>query len=89
MKEHHIPPQECPSCHKRFDMAGDLSKQSRVPKEGDRCICVYCATFLIFNGDLSLREADLNDMLKMKDWEREALGAIQRGLRSNRLEDDL
>jgi hypothetical protein len=47
------------------------------PKAGDFVVCWNCATILCFDKGPQLREADLNDLLKLSEKSREHLGFTQ------------
>lgn len=56
----------CPVCNAKLDAATCASQAGRSPRPGDITVCLYCATILVFNPDLSHREADVNDLMELQ-----------------------
>lgn len=52
----------CPDCNKKQD--GAVGFDAQMPREGDYCICAYCATisrYAVDNGEYKLRKATEED----------------------------
>lgn len=59
-----LPKSKCPHCENLLDDATGVGHKD-VPSSGDFTICFYCATWLIFNDDLTLRlveDVDIKDL---------------------------
>lgn len=55
-ESHHTPLQPCPACSTLLDRACGMDlPERRGPRPGDATICTQCATFMIFNDDMSVR----------------------------------
>ena len=52
--ETRLPINFCPECNKKLDAATGVDHDSR-PEPNDVTVCLYCATVLQFNDDLTLR----------------------------------
>jgi len=50
----------CPACLKRLDAATSLS--SATPAPGSVSVCAYCATYVVFQTDMTLRQARPEDL---------------------------
>lgn len=55
----------CPNCKKLLDSFTAVSVSGSVPKPGDITVCLYCSTVLQFSDDLSLIEAEADEIVKI------------------------
>jgi len=62
-----IPERNCPSCSKKLDAASNLENENIQPKSGDVSICLYCASFLTFTEDLSIRLLTTEEVADLED----------------------
>lgn len=54
----------CPKCQAKLTGATDPSSQA-APAPDDLSVCAYCGALLIFNNDLTLREALRDDLASL------------------------
>lgn len=54
----------CPKCGERMNGATD-PLGSAVPTPGDLSVCVYCGNVLVFNHDMTVRDATRYDVQKL------------------------
>lgn len=58
----------CPVCKERLDAASNADQVKSSPPEcGDVSICLYCASYLIFDEDLTLQLLSVEDLLELPD----------------------
>lgn len=56
-KSNPLPSSRCPNCRSVSDCASPMfSKQVHRPRPGDFSLCAHCATLLVFDENLKLRE---------------------------------
>jgi hypothetical protein len=78
-------PSACPTCHELLDSATVVSEKERVkPSAGDFSLCIRCAEILVFNPDLTLRAAELNDFNGVTPETHRLLDRAQRLIRETR-----
>lgn len=75
---------KCPTCKGKIDAATGVAEPNHSPREGDFSLCFECGEILVFTKDLSLRMADLNDMLTVSDRNKDLLERGQQWIRANR-----
>ena len=66
--DHHgqIPVQFCESCGYTLDAATGCQGDN-PPKSGDITVCLRCAELMVFNEDLTLRRANIDDLLELDE----------------------
>ena len=64
-----VKPCLCPQCGSHLNAASDVEGCNATPVPGDVSICLHCATVLIFNAQLSLRPAELDDLVSLSPEE--------------------
>lgn len=57
----------CPVCKERLDAASNAYQETSPPECGDVSICIYCASYLIFDENLSLQLLSVEDLLQLPD----------------------
>lgn len=67
----------CPTCDAQLDEAASVDGDF-IPKPGDYTICVYCASYLIYKKNMSLRELTAIEISEWADKERAELTHIRR-----------
>src|SRR5258708_6205165 len=58
---------QCPHCRHAIDRGSDSKGAQVLPTKGEFTICLYCATILVFDPDLTLRHptpAEWHDVLR-------------------------
>lgn len=63
-----VPTQHCPNCKSLLDAATDVTGAKATPQAGDVTICLSCATVLLFEEGLTVRETTQEDYAKL-DYE--------------------
>jgi len=76
------PLNQCPNCGKDIDSATGMDK-GVPPNPGDLSVCLYCASFLVFNDDLSVRMITLEEVGDLAVEERSQLVMIRDEIRRN------
>lgn len=74
----------CPCCNNVVNQTAMYEDTKHKPQPGHYALCDYCATILIFNEDMSFREADLNDVLRLGAKGVHKVGEMQEFIRANR-----
>ena len=69
------PKDHCPVCHHVLDACSDFENNPRGPQPGDVSLCIECATVLVFNDNLTRREAT---SAEIGDWDHEVRMSINR-----------
>ena len=82
MKDHVTPEHTCASCGYTMDRALNADNCDLPPQENDITICPRCAEALIFNADLTVRAATLNDLVDCPEDIQRTIGETQRAIRS-------
>jgi len=67
-----LPQDRCPVCEKDLDATTSIDHDSK-PTTGDITVCLYCASFLMFNNNLTLRLITEQEMGDPSDTNREIL----------------
>lgn len=68
MKSHRHIESSCPVCKEKLDAASNAEVSDQSPPEcGDVSICFYCASYLIFDEDLTLQLLSEEDLLELPD----------------------
>lgn len=75
-----LPESNCPSCDKRLDAASTLENDDIQPKSGDVSICLYCASFLTFTENLSIRLLTTEEIAELEDNIRIVLMKMRRAI---------
>lgn len=57
-----MPAQRCPVCSTRFECATKVMGGSGGPQQGSLTVCIDCASFLVFEADLSVRLATYDEI---------------------------
>lgn len=65
----------CPNCNHRLNCANNYINEVKAPVKGEKMVCAYCRSILVFQGDLSvnmLSESDIDnfdegDLLRMQN----------------------
>lgn len=87
MTSNRIPLTPCPSCGKLNDAATHPT-QTRMPAPGDFSVCGYCGELLIFNEGLSMRRAELNDLMPVDARTHRAIEQMQAAFRLKHVAPD-
>lgn len=58
----------CPNCGSVLDAATPVNGR-RKPKQGDFSICAYCYQVNVFNADMTLRKANVSELMKLQNEE--------------------
>lgn len=74
-----LPPSKCPVCGKTVDAATPFIKgqEKARPRPGDVTVCVGCGEICAYTDEMTLRRAELNDLMKMPESDREMIGKVQ------------
>lgn len=76
----------CPVCGYKLDDATCLSdEESSKPKKGDFSLCGSCGEILVFNQDLTVSQANLNDLVDVPPGVMEGIGRVQKVIRKERI----
>jgi len=54
MKDHELPPSQCPRCFAHLDRAGEIDDKAKRPGPDDLTICLHCGGILMFDADMKL-----------------------------------
>ena len=74
-----LPPDNCPVCGYRVEVA---STPHRVaPSPGDLSVCIACASVARFDNSLRLREMTQREIFDLHPDNRDELLLVQRGIR--------
>lgn len=76
-----LPVSHCPACGYKLDTATAAVTKDCRPAPDDVSLCLECGEILIFNEDMTLRRADLNDLLDMPKRQMRVLTAAQELIR--------
>ena len=76
-----IQPSNCPVCLKQFDAATSPFGDS-APTPGDLTVCIYCASFLIFEQDLRLRLMTEQEIGELPDEARIQIMRVRRAIKA-------
>lgn len=79
-----LPLSACPTCGYKMDAAASVTDPSFRPRPEDISLCGKCGEVLIYPADLTLRAADLKDMLKLNPAQGDLLTDLQRTIRQHR-----
>jgi hypothetical protein len=66
----------CPRCQKQLTGASDPTGDA-TPSPDDLSVCAYCGALLVFNNDLTVREATRDDVAKLEPMTAWQLGQFQ------------
>lgn len=80
---------KCPGCGRGLTYERARRRGGDPPRPGDLSVCIYCAEALVFNDDMSVRQATVGDLLALSEAEREELGRVQVLTRERRHENGL
>lgn len=72
-----LPKHPCPCCNAPNSAAAGTNHNAR-PRPGDLSVCVSCASLLVFNEDMTVREMLLNDLMGLDDATRTILFRTQK-----------
>lgn len=78
-----LPSAVCPACGYRVDAATCLSENHR-PSPGDLSLCARCAELFVFESDMTLKRADLNDLLGLNAEEKQLIDRAQAVIRRHK-----
>lgn len=78
-----LPVMKCPTCQHPMDAATRMLGQER-PRPGDLSVCLKCAEVLVFQPDMSMRLALLNDLIDLPKSEARALDKARALIRRTR-----
>ena len=81
---HPLPLSACPACGYEMDAASSATDPSYRPRPEDYSLCGKCGEVLVYAADLTLRAADLKDMLALDDEQGRLLTHLQRTIRRER-----
>lgn len=76
--------QRCPACGYEMDSDTDAFGDAR-PKPEDVSVCLKCATFLVFNHDMSRRQMTHEDEAALDAETRAALWRVRRAIEQMRI----
>ena len=62
-----LPLTRCPSCDKKLDAVTKVGRSTRMVPNEDFTICSYCAAWLRFEADMSLREVTQEDLKELTE----------------------
>ena len=74
----------CPGCSKKLDAVTEIPKGNYKPRPGDISICFYCGQILVFDFDLKLQVAQLNDLMTLSPWQHRMLDQAQSKIKRRR-----
>lgn len=80
---HPLPVYAC-TCGYQMDAATCVGRKKVQPRPGDFSLCGKCGEILVYNADMTLRAADLKDMLTLDSEEGVRLTLAQRLIRQQR-----
>ena len=81
-----VPPQFCPKCNHKFELASSIDNNERIlPEEGSISICIGCGHLQVFKKDLTLRSLTPLEVQELAEDERisKAVQLIKRMRRFN------
>ena len=65
-----LPLSLCPRCNYKLDAATKAHGENGPPDEGSASVCLNCGQVLIYEADLTLREATAEEIQSlMRDWD--------------------
>lgn len=72
-----LPPAPCPACHEVQNAATCIDDDVARPKPNDFSVCINCGEVLLFNDDMTVRRAELNDLMNVPADVRYEIGVAQ------------
>ncbi len=82
-----LPVSACPSCGYKIEEATFIGKKTKKPKPGDFSLCFKCGEILCFKPDLTVRAAELNDLVNLSPENSAMLDRAQKAIRTFRPDD--
>lgn len=79
-----LPLSACPTCGYQMDAATSIENPKHQPRPDDFSLCGKCGEVLVYDADLTLRAADLKDMLKLTPRSGQAMTQMQQVIRQHR-----
>lgn len=82
-----MPWSTCPVCGYRFDSATHLLDKNARPGPGDLSLCMKCGELMVYQKDMTLIQANLDDVTGLELEQFLMLDAAQKMIREKRLLD--
>ncbi len=80
MKDTKVPESPCPFCGTEFD--GAFSFEDKVPSPGDATVCIQCASPLVFDDAMKLRQMTPGEFAGLPEYFKDELRLFQRAVRA-------
>jgi hypothetical protein len=71
----------CCTCGHKLNDCTAVNGPNAKPRYGDISVCLNCGEIFVFEHDLSVRPAELNDLMKLGKVERRVVDQVQRIIR--------
>jgi hypothetical protein len=68
-----LPPYNCYKCGRLLDASSHINDANIKPNPGDFTICIYCASVLVFNDDLTARAITDEELLALSEESRQII----------------
>lgn len=90
MTDYRHPKTACPCCGKTLNASGASGNDEGAPGEGDLSVCIYCATILVFDANMTLRllpQAELETLPEETLIELHKMQTAIRSFNKHRMQD--